>query len=451
MIPHAPSRKILIVEDDEATANLVSLFSLRNGFSPVIHETLLSAGNANLEGLSALLLDLDLPDGDGLDFLCQARNRCPNLPCFILTAHDKASAAVTALKAGATDYFTKPFEPEKVFASIREAVAAAADRPPAMSPVAGEWSTDVMKQVYAAAHAAAVTKPPVLVVGEQGTGKKTLGHFIHLRGPRADHPFVVVDASASEPEQLNLELFGGGDIIPGRRPFHKNGKSGMANGGTLLIQNVECLPAITQKKLLELLVPGGSPDSDFRLICTSTLPPAELLVSGRLRKDLFYRIAASPIHLPPLRDLGDDLNIICKRLLTDICVLHRLRWPTFTRKAREFMLDHSWPGNLDEFRSALEHAVMRNTTGLIGPEDFPAHLKAEPPKINTGGGMVGHSSINDLERASLVSALAACNGNRRRAAKRLGVSLRTIYNMIARHNLKSDETSGTDSDKASAA
>jgi two-component system response regulator FlrC len=295
-----------------------------------------------------------------------------------------------------------------------------------------------------AAASAASGHSPVLLMGEPGCGKRSLAASIHARSSRARHPFASVDARSLDHVALEQELFGGEIPQPSGRTVRKRGKIEITHGGTLFIQNIELLSLPLQSRLLDAVEmraeAGQSPWSDFRLIASAEEPLQPRVDAGIFRRDLFFRIAIAIIHFPRLRDIPEDLLAWCDRILTEICLTRRCRRPHLTRGAKEALLDHHWPGNLDELRQVLDHAVSKSGSGIIGTEELPPGIPSAP-SASAPEHMSGFARIDDLERAALVAALEACNGNRRRAAKRLGVSIRTIYNMIDRHALRSTKPS----------
>jgi DNA-binding NtrC family response regulator len=432
--------RLLIVEDDPVTAELISHAALKNGYVPIIRATAEAARDTDLSEISAALLDLQLPDGDGFDILSFARRHHPQLPCFVLTARDCAESAVSALKAGAVDYFTKPFEPARIFASLRGVVGVAAVQPHSLElPVTGDWKSPAMIKLERAAAAAVSSHSPVLLVGEAGTGKRSLATSLHARSCRSDFPFASVDTRSLDPAALEQELFGGEIRQPSAHGVRKRGKIEVTHGGTLFIERIELLAPPLQSRLLDALEmrmeAGQGPWPDFRLIASAEEALEPRVEAGSFRRDLFFRLAVTTLHVPRLRDVPEDLPIWCERILTEICLSRRCRRPLLTRGATEALLDHAWPGNLDELRQVLDHAVSVAGSGIIGIEELPAGLSSGPLAPGPDQS-IGFARMDDLERVALVAALEACNGNRRRAAKRLGVSIRTIYNMIDRHALR---------------
>jgi DNA-binding NtrC family response regulator len=438
--PSTPNQ-LLIIDDDSITTELLRHFALQNDFKPVVCSTFQEAAALDWVKFSAILIDLELPDGDGFELLCRARKQHPQVACFIITSRDRAESAVSALKAGAEDYFTKPFDHDRIFASIRAALPRLEKARRAGSLPPCEWRSPGMVAVEEGLRTAARTDFPVLLVGEPGTGRRAFAQQIHSRSHRAKLPFAAVYAADLDETALELELFGGESRQSPGTYVRRRGKIESVHGGTLFIQDIDQASINLQGRLIDVLERvSGTADarsSDFRLIASSSSKLDDALTRKQFRNDLYYRLGTHAIHLPKLCDVAEDIPIWCDRILTEICLKQRVRRPRFTKGALEALVDYPWPGNLDQLRQNLEQVVVGCGTGLIGKEDLPDEIQAGA--VSPDGAAVdlaGVARIDDLEKISLVSALDACNGNRRRAAKRLGVSLRTIYNMIDRHSLR---------------
>jgi len=433
--------QLLIVDDDLITTELLSHFAIQNDFKPVVSSTFREAAALDWGNFAAMLIDLELSDGDGFELLCRARKQYPQLACFIVTSRDQAESAVSALKTGAVDYFTKPFEHAQMFASIRAALPRLekARRAGSLSPC--EWKSAGMATVEEGLRTAARNDLPVLLVGEAGSGRRVFAQQIHSRSDRAKLPFATVYAADLDETALELELFGGESRQSPGTYVRRRGKIESVHGGTLFIQDIDQVPITLQGRLIDALERvSGTADariSDFRLIASSCAKLDDPIKRKQFRDDLFYLLSTNTVHLPKLSDVAEDIPIWCDRILTEICLKQRVRRPRFTKGALEALVDYPWPGNLDQLRQTLEQVVVGSEAGLIGREDLPDEV--QDGAVSQDGAAVdlaGVARIDDLEKLSLVSALDACSGNRRRAAKRLGVSLRTIYNMIDRHSLR---------------
>lgn len=433
--------QLLIVDDDSITTELLRHLAIQNDFKPVVSSSFKAAAALDWGKFAAMLIDLELPDGDGFELLCRARKQHPHLACFILTSRDQAESAVSALKTGALDYFTKPFDHARIFSSIRAVLPRfeKARRSGVLPPC--DWKSAGMVAADEALRKAYRNDFPVLLVGEAGSGHRAFAQQIHSRSRRAKFPFSAVYAADFDETSLELELFGGESRQSPGIYVRRRGKIESVHGGTLFIQDIDQVPVALQGRLidtLEKILAGGDPRlADFRLIAASSCKLDDALTRKEFRGDLFYRLSTNIVSIPKLCDVAEDIPVWCDRILTEICLRQRVRRPRFTKGAMEALVDYAWPGNLDQLRRTLEQVTVQSAAELIGKEDLPDEIQAGA--VAPEGAAVhlaGVARIDDLEKISLISALDACGGNRRRAAKRLGVSLRTIYNMIDRHSLR---------------
>jgi DNA-binding NtrC family response regulator len=438
--------KVVVLEDDQPTSQLLCLILKKAGFSPLPCATAHQANELLKDGsrISAMLIDLSLPDGDGIEVMRSGRKIHKDLPCFVLTAQNAVASVVQAMKAGAENYLIKPFEPEKLVSALNVAISAYHGTQQAWSEnfVAPQgvrrWKSPKMcKAIEIAGHAAKVASP-VMLAGPPYSGKRSFAQLIHKGGKLKDKPMSTINLAGLSPFQIEMELFG----VPLEKlqeaPHFSSGKMDKCRGATLYIENIDRLHRAAQSHLLsviqdEHLAPKGKPPP-CRIISSTSLNLLTDIKEGRFRQDLWYALSVYQIQIPSLAERLDDIPLLCENMITRICVMRKLRRPSLTRRALERLLDHSWPGNLDELYNCLEHAVSRTSDGLIGPEDFPL-LHRQPEGIVHAMLPAGASSIEDLTRMSLIAALDTCGGNRRRAAQRLKISLRTIYNMIERYDL----------------
>lgn len=443
---HLP-QKILVVEDNEEMAAVVSLYCEKYGFEACVSTDGKGVEPLLATGISAMIMDLSLPDSNGLEILRDVRKRFPKLPCFVMTGSGAVSHAVQALKCGALDYFTKPFDPYSLMEAIKAAVSNAEDltSPYAVAPEVAmgyEWKSVRMKEVQEIVIRASRTMAPVLLQGESGTGKTELAHSIHLQSVRKSGSFAVLNCDGMSGEELEMELFGDG------RSLRRRAKMLIANGGTLYINGIEKFPPFLQAAFLTVIESGqfcavGSESrqrADFRLICGSQVDLAAEVAAGRFNASLLIRIGSLELSAPALRERAGDLPRLCEQVITQICVANRCRRPSLSHKVLERFDDYSWPGNLRELRTVLEHAISVTIDGIVDVDDLPERLRWTRAADRSPMIAVPMApTMDELERISLIAALEAFGGNRRRTAARLGVSLRTVYNMISRHGLQSSE------------
>lgn len=440
--PEVP--QVLIVEDDRTTAALVGAILHNHGLET---RTCHSLGEAREQldthsEIAAAVVDLGLPDGDGIDLIRSCRQSHPGTVFFVLSARETIESAVLAMKAGALDYFTKPFDPETLAGSLRAVVAGNRSLPvppPAASTLETQlmrWKSPSMRQAVELAVAAARTTSPVMITGAPSTGKTHLARLIHRECSPAENPLLVVDAAVLPPEEIATELFG---RRPGMDPSAAGGARGKLHKGggtTIAIQNIEHLNHSLQASLLDWLAnaSGHGTRNASRLISMTSADLSAAVRDGSFRDDLRYALSVYHIAMPSIAERPDDLPELCEDIITRVCVSRGIRRPSLTRKALETLLDHPWPGNFSELQSVLEHAVTRTSDRIITRDELPrlGHwtLPGGPRSLP-----IGITSLDEVNRASLIAALEACGGNRRRAAQRLKVSLRTVYNMLQRYQI----------------
>jgi DNA-binding NtrC family response regulator len=437
---------VLVLEDDQTMSDLICLVLKKHGIPTVPCFNTRDADSALRDNpqISAMLVDLSLPDGDGLDVLRTSGHLKPGLPCFVLTAKDSVESAVQAMKAGAQDYFTKPFDTEKMVTTLETAMTVFANRnirrDHEQLPLHGSrhWKSPGMLQAFEIAKQAAKTQSPVLITGAPNTSKKAFAQLIHGAGKRKNKPMVIIDLALKSPVQVEIELFGTPVSQESSKPFYGVSKLDRFRDSTLFIENIDLLSPHAQARLQQWISDNEDEMAACRLITSSTVELSTAIEEGRFRRDLLYALSVYRVEVPSLAERPEDIPQLCEDAITRICVSKKLRRPSLTRKTLEVLLDHQWPGNLSEFYSVLEHAVTHTNDRLICPPDLPPLARTKNPlhpQQAVAGISLGATSMDDITKLSLVSALEACGGNRRRAAERLNVSLRTVYNMIRRYDL----------------
>lgn len=439
---------VMIVEDDEVTSQLLTLACRAQGYAVLPCASGGEAISRISDAVTVIILDLGLPDMDGPWLLQELLRQVPWVPCFVLTARDSAQSAVDCIKAGARDYFTKPVDLVRLFEAVRNVTAGVSPAFPKSSDHPrrpadqNHWSSEAGRECHSLAFTAAASGSPLLISGEPGTGRLTTAKMVHSASANAAAPLQILDATNPEDCCIETALFGraggGAEGLPVRGMLHK------CDSGTLVITSVEKLPASVQSKLEKALVSGryhqqGSNTSNqinCRITCITSANLEEETASARFSRRLWFALRNMHIRMPTLKSRIEDLPIFCARFLTEFCVANRTPRPEIPSSVMEILLRHPWPGNLDELRHCIEGACRRCTGTIITASDFPRHLWDSTLRIgNAEQPVVGSARIDEVERACLVAALSLCGGNRRLVARRLGVSLRTIYNMLKRHNL----------------
>lgn len=451
MRAHPKSTRVLVIEDDEIVASLIAHECRKNGFQPIVFDQGRSALLHPSDGVSAVLIDLSLPDLSGMDVLREMKRKSPNIPCFIITASDTASSAIEALKSGAIDYFTKPINMTRLVESIKSAAASSSIPGKAAFPSSSKhhWKSTLMTKLLRLVSKASRTSSPALIVGESGTGKVELASSIHSGSPRRDRPFLVYNVSADSAHQIEIDLFGSDGGVSTSIRSNRRGKMEAAAQGTLFINEIENLPASVQWKLIEILDTGTftrfgcevKRRLDLHLVFGASENFPENQKSGDFNAEFLSRISAITLRIPALRDRSEDIPMLCEHYITQICIANCRRRPEISADAMNLLVAYQWPGNLVELKSALEHAVALADNDMIDARDLPegiARLEQSGMDCNPAIQNIGGRTINELERLSLMEALESCNGNRRKVAERLGVSLRTVYNLMDRYGISRD-------------
>ncbi len=441
---------VLIVDDDEVFARVLGRELGRKGFEV----RTASSGDEALaameeSGVDVVLLDLRLGDADGLEVLAALRDRPQPPEVLILTGHGTIDTAIVAMKQGAADYVQKPCPIEELVVRIRRAVGqrdmarrvAVLERGLRPSETGLVYQSPRMREVVDLACRVAATDVPVLILGETGVGKEVLARLIHARSTRADAPFVVVDGGAIPEALLPSELFGHerGAFTGADRA--KPGLFEVASGGTLFLDEVGELSPANQTALLRVLDTGTfrrvgglrEQRADARLICATNRDLPALVRRGLFRQDLFYRIAAVTIEIPPLRHRREDIEALVAHWLA---VFGERFGATcrMSREAMEVLTRHPWPGNVREAFHAVQAAAALCDSEEIRPEHLPARVRApvEPPADDPGD----FPTLDELERRHIRRALQRARGNRAEAARLLGISERTLYRKIAEMGLE---------------
>jgi len=485
MALNTPARtaNILVVDDEPDLRTLYELTLLREGYHVDVAENLSEAWKRLSERrFDVLITDMRLPDGLGIELIQRLRSQQRSERCVVITAYGSAENAVESLKAGAFDYLTKPVDLRQFRAVIASAVQDALDHKtgaPASRPAragdappqapAGDTAlqrligvSQTMRQVKERIAKVAHSMAPVLVSGESGTGKELVASALHANSHRWSGPLVAVNCSAIPENLLEAEFFG---VKKGAYTGATQDRAGFfqaARGGTLFLDEIGDLPLAMQSKLLRAIQErcvrpvGGTQEEvvDVRLISATHKDLASEVQGGRFRQDLYYRLNVIELHIPPLRERREDMQVLCEALLRRIAAESGLPVPALTPAALEQLAQHPLKGNVRELENLLHRAVALSEGGELHfePSSRPSELTGAPlpsaPALlaPTSAGPVPNdlqSHLDLQEREILVRALQETGFNRTAAAARLGLSLRQIRYRIARLNI--DTPQGNDS------
>lgn len=443
---------LVLADDDQTVRNLLTMHAERGGFTVRSGENGAEALELVTENTDVVLLDLQMPVLDGFGALELLGREHPGVPAVVLTSVDEAAEAVKAMKLGALDYLTKPFDPDELLAVLRNAKRlrraeleneqlreALGGRGPVVQIVA---ESEAMKEVVRQAEKVASLDSTILLTGESGVGKGMLSRHVHANSERGEEPFVTVSCPALPRELLESELFGHEKGAFTGAVRRRRGKIEMAKGGTLFLDEIGDLPIDLQPKLLNVLQErqfqrlGGEEtlEADVRIIAATNLDLEQRMKEGQFREDLFYRLSVIPIEVPPLRERLEELRHLSESMLRRIAPQGRNRSTKLSKEALSAMQSYDWPGNVRQLENVLERAAAFCADGIILADDLPSSVRGSEPSGRVPDG-IGGIALSDLEREALVQTLKLCNGNKAETARRLEVTEKSIYNKLKRHGL----------------
>ena len=454
------SHRILVVDDDRAVGMVLTALITQAGYSA---RFVMSGAEALAAltggGFDAILSDVRMPGMDGMELLAEAQKRHRDVPLILLTAHGTVSLAVEAMKAGAADFLTKPFDRDEVLFTLSKCltkVKREAQKPPEADIIESESDGPVigtsmaMKDAMERLKKAAATNATVLLRGESGTGKEVAARELHRLSPRRNGPFVAVHCGALPDNLLESELFGYEKGAFTGAQHKKPGRVELARGGTLFLDEIGDITPAVQVKLLRLIQekefqPLGAlaPEkADVRFVAATHRNLDQLVTEGTFREDLFYRLNVVPIVLPALRDRRDDIGTLAERFVQVLGKSNGRPRMTLTPEARTTLTQADWPGNVRELQNFLERIVVFADTDRIEAHEVERELGARPsmgkttsstpstaPPPGPSDGTLDERRT-DAEKSAVRDALTKAKGNRTQAARLLGVSRRTLYNKL---------------------
>ncbi|MBW3806412.1 sigma-54-dependent Fis family transcriptional regulator [Aeromonas jandaei] len=456
MAENAP--RVLLVEDTRSLAVVYEQYLRQDGYEVVLAD----CGQQALEVLLAspppvVLLDLELPDMSGMEILQQITEQ--QLPCavVVITAHGSVDVAVEAMRLGAFDFLTKPFDSKRLCATARNAlkhqqlsslVAHYRENFERQSFFGFIGASMAMQAVYRIIESAAPSKATVFITGESGTGKEVCAEAIHQCSPRREQPFIALNCAAIPHDLMESEIFGHVKGSFTGAQGDRKGAASLADGGTLFLDEICEMDLDLQSKLLRFIQTGtlqrvgsGKLETvDVRFICATNRDPLLEVKAGRFREDLYYRLHVIPLYLPPLRERGEDILLLARSLLQNYAKEENKRFRDFDAAAARVLLDYPWPGNVRELQNVVRNIVVLNDKELVSPDILPPPLNgvralavattaAQQPAATATTPAVG-GPIRPLwlvEKEVIEQAIASCDGNIPKAAALLEISPSTIY------------------------
>ncbi|MEX1010184.1 MAG: sigma-54 dependent transcriptional regulator [Chthoniobacterales bacterium] len=443
-------KKIILIVDDEKNTRE----GLRNSLEDDYEVYVAADGDGaraimEADRVDLLLTDLRLGADNGMDLLSWALRQTHAPVCIMMTAYGGVESAVEAMKLGAYDFVTKPVNIDRLDLLIKRALhgsdierenvrlRAQIDKRFGLENFIGD--SPAMAHVLETIKQVAPSRATILISGESGTGKELAAHAIHRLSPRARGPFVAVHCAALSPQLLESELFGhekGAFTGAGERRI---GRFEQAAGGTLFLDEIGEIDAATQVKILRVLGErvfervGGNQTiaADVRLLTATNRDLAKMVAEGNFREDLFFRLNVVQLHLPPLRERREDIPLLALHFLRESARENDKPHRELSAEAMKALAAYDWPGNVRELRAAIEHGVVMAGGAKITLRDLPAAVRAAA----AGGAPHAPLPLNlvETELSLIRRALAECQGNRTRAAQKLGISRRTLHRKLHEH------------------
>ena len=451
--------KILVVDDDAGIREML-VQSLSSQYKITEAEDLASLKKAFAQAQPDLvLLDMNLPDGNGLDTLPVIKKQWPETEIIMITGDPSFDAAVEATKRGAFHFISKPFELANLLVMVKRALEhkelreetsalreALISGGGGMSPV---FHSQAIKAVVRTIERVAASDVSILITGESGTGKEVIADLIHTLSPRRRGPLVKINCAALPRELIESELFGSVKGAYTGAHADRDGLFRQAEDGTLMLDEISEMPIDTQSKLLRVLQekevrPVGGKTSfktNCRVVAATNRPVDDAIKSGKLREDLFYRISAITVHLPPLRERREDILPLAESFLKRFASQANRVITGFTPAAMTRLTNFDWPGNARQLQNEIQRAVLLSEGSVIDAADLSiTSFKAVGPE--TAGGIemvttdVNYTLLEGVERNAIVQMLKETNGNKLDTAKRLGIGRQTLYNKIKAYGIE---------------
>ncbi|HSB82710.1 MAG TPA: sigma-54 dependent transcriptional regulator [Candidatus Methylomirabilis sp.] len=444
--------KILIVDDDSEIVNVLTELLRKDGHqvtSCVTGAAAVALGDA--DRFDVILVDIRLPDMDGLAVLRSFQGSSPDSAVILMTAFGTVEVAIQAIKAGAYDYVPKPFKLDEVRIAVQRALERKRllqENRQYRQELQGKYrlenvvgASGPMLDIFKAVARVAPTKSTVLLQGESGTGKELIARTIHYNSDRAHGPFITVDCGALPETLLESELFGHERGAFTGATSTKRGLFEVARGGTCFLDEIGDVSSMVQARLLRVLqehevkrVGGTAPITvDARLIAATNKNLEEEVKAHRFREDLFYRLSVVTLILPPLRERVSDIPLLADFFLRKSARESGKSVERIGPEALALLCAYAWPGNVRELEHAVERAVILTQNPTILPQDLPPDIQSRGPAQASPSAEV--LPLREIERRHLLFALERAGGNRKRAAEWLGITRRTLYRMASRHGI----------------
>ncbi|MBI3447931.1 MAG: sigma-54-dependent Fis family transcriptional regulator [Acidobacteria bacterium] len=440
--------RLLIVDDEVSVRDSLARWFADEGYEVGTAESASGALKRVAEAAwDVALLDIKMPGIDGIELQRRLREIEPDLPIVIMTGYASVETAVQALKDGAYDYVTKPFDPDDIAHTVKNALAHRKVKDEnvrlkeraleAARPAELVGRSAAMQKVYRAIETVGPNETSVLIAGESGTGKELVARAIHAASPRRYNPLVAIHCGALTDTLLESELFGHEKGAFTGAQYRKKGKFEVAEGGTAFLDEIGDISLKTQTDLLRVLqekeitrVGSTQPIKvDFRCIAATHRDLEGLVEEGSFRADLYYRLNVFRIEIPPLRDRTEDIPLLAESFVRRFGLAMSRRMEGIAPDAMKLLQEYDWPGNVRELENAIERAMVVASGPRLAAEHFA--LKTAPTPVPT--------TLEEVERAHILKTLEICHGNKTRAALALHIDRVTLHNKLKRYGYMRDK------------
>jgi two-component system response regulator AtoC len=464
--------RVLIVDDEINLRKVLCALLERDGHqTTAVADGLAALDVIKVGGIDLVITDMKMPQMSGLDLLRAIKSSEPGLPVIVITAHGTVDSAVAALKDGAYDYITKPFDKDELRVAVRKAASVRMvlrEHLQDVGDVKGRFQiigqSPRMRDIYAIIEKVAATPSTVLITGESGTGKELVATALHVESPRKDKPIIKVNCAAIPKDLMESEFFGYEQGAFTGAVSAKPGRFELADGGTLFLDEIAEIPSAMQVKLLRALQIGefervGGVRTirvDARVVAATNRDLQKMIEQGRFRDDLFYRLNVVPIALPALRDRKEDIPLLAEAFLEKFNKRLQRQSRGITKEAMDVLMAYQWPGNIRELENVIERTLLFAEGDVLELSDLPEELRqnaaqsaaakarAEIPStpLETGSAsmkdIVKQATV-EIERDLIQKALDETGGNITRAAHLLRISRKGLQNKMKEFGLRESE------------
>jgi two-component system, repressor protein LuxO len=442
----SPPNRVLIVEDSASLAGLYEQHLASEGFATARAGSAQSAiASLREHTFAALLLDLGLPDGDGMGVLKQARRLHPGLAIIVVTGNASINKAVESVREGAFEYLVKPVTRDKLVSAFRSSLANRATKPvsqvsrdSAAEPAGFVGNSPAMAALYQVIASVARSRAPAFITGESGTGKELSAEAIHRLSARSTGPFIALNCGAIPKDLMESEIFGHVKGSFTGAIADRAGAAKLAHGGTLFLDEICELDLSLQPKLLRFLQTGTiqpvgatvAEQVDVRIVCATNRDPAADVRSGRFREDLYYRLHVLPVQVPPLRARGRDIVALAAHFLETTAREEGKAFSGLSPDAEAELMANEWPGNVRQLQNTIRQAVVLHDGELLGAQMLRRLGGNAPRQVELDIAGLASGAARELwriERDAIEGMIVNCGGSIPKAARLLGVSPSTIY------------------------